>query len=152
MLAAKGRLRFFTDAGLPYPLEQFPASLAAFESGAEVVIGRRTNVSPYQRMWRRFTSLPFRALVLASMHLPYTDSQCGFKGFRAHTAETLFSCLQTQGYSFDVEVLLAARRQGYRIVEIPVRWNDTGHSSIKLWRDPLQMLWEVLLIWRRMSR
>jgi glycosyltransferase involved in cell wall biosynthesis len=44
MLAATGAFRFFTDAGLLYPLEQVPAFLAALESGAEVTDGKRMSL------------------------------------------------------------------------------------------------------------
>ena len=58
------------------------------------------------------------------------DSQCGFKAFTAAAAEHLFGALQTDGFGFDVELLLRAQAVGYRVVEVPVNWSDQAGSKV----------------------
>jgi dolichyl-phosphate beta-glucosyltransferase len=40
------------------------------------------------------------------------DSQCGFKLLTASAVEALFGALQTEGFAFDVELLLRAQASG----------------------------------------
>jgi dolichyl-phosphate beta-glucosyltransferase len=130
MLTAKGALRFFTDADLAYPLEQLSLFVTALDTEAEIVIGRRVSLAPYQKLARRLTSLPFRTLVRALTNLPYADPQCGLKGFRADAAQTLFPHLRIKGYGFDTELLLLAQQHNYRIAEVPLRWTDRGNHQM----------------------
>jgi len=60
----------------------------------------------------------------------------------------LFSRLQTKGFSFDVELLLLARKAGYRIAEVPVVWRNSRPSRVRLVRGSWQMLREIMRIRR----
>ena len=59
----------------------------------------------------------------------FIDTQCGFKLLTAPVAHDLFSRMRMTGYSFDVEVLLMARRAGYQVAEVPVNWSQTGFEG-----------------------
>jgi dolichyl-phosphate beta-glucosyltransferase len=50
------------------------------------------------------------------------DTQCGFKLMTALAAQQIFSRCTLDGFSFDVEALLLARKLGYSVAEVPVRW------------------------------
>ena len=52
--------------------------------------------------------------------------------------------LRTDGFAFDVEVLRRARRLGFRVTEVPVRWNTSSASRPRLVRDYARMLGEIL--------
>jgi hypothetical protein len=67
-------------------------------------------------------------------------------------AEALFPRLGTDGFGFDVELLLLAQRRGYRIVEVPVNWADQPGSKVGVLRDGPHMLREVLAARRRLAR
>jgi dolichyl-phosphate beta-glucosyltransferase len=71
---------------------------------------------------------------------------CGFKLFRGAVAHDLFSRMRMSGFSFDVEVLLMAQRQGYRIAEVPVNWTHKPGSRINLVRDSLRMARDLFVI------
>ena len=58
------------------------------------------------------------------------DTQCGFKLFKAPAAKRLFARQQVPRFGFDVEVLFLARRAGYRIAEVPVRWVNSPESKV----------------------
>lgn len=74
------------------------------------------------------------------------DTQCGFKLFNAKTAKDIFSKSKINGYAFDVEILHIARLKGYKIKEYPVLWIDRLDSKMKIIRDALKMLKEVIKI------
>jgi hypothetical protein len=58
------------------------------------------------------------------------DTQCGFKLFRGDVAEQAFSRQTLERFGFDAEVLHIADRLGYKIKELPVRWNHVEGSKV----------------------
>jgi hypothetical protein len=86
--------------------------------------------------WRRAEiAIGSRALdrTLIGIHQPglrIADTQCGFKLFRCDAARQIFSRQLLERFGFDVEVLFIAARRGYRIEEIPVRWNHMEGSKV----------------------
>jgi len=64
--------------------------------------------------------------------------------FTGVAARDLFSRQRIDGYMFDVEILYLARRSGYRIKEVGVRWRDDGDSRLDLvagnWANFLDIL------------
>jgi dolichyl-phosphate beta-glucosyltransferase len=85
----------------------------------------------------------FSFIVRLLFHLGVKDTQCGFKLFRKEPAKRIFSMLKTDGFAFDVEALLLARKLGYKIKEVPVKWVDKRGSKVRLGHS-LRMLEEVL--------
>lgn len=46
----------------------------------------------------------------------------------------------------DVEVLYIAKRLGYRVKEVPIRWLDSKNSKVGLVKNPLKMIIELYKI------
>jgi dolichyl-phosphate beta-glucosyltransferase len=59
-------------------------------------------------------------------------------------AREIFSRQRTDGFSFDVEVLLLARAMGFSVHEMPVHWSNSPESKVRVIRDSLGMLVEVM--------
>lgn len=55
-------------------------------------------------------------------------------------------------YGFDLELLYVAQRRGYRIAEVPVNWADQPGSKVRLMRDGLAMLRELMTIHRNAEK
>ena len=85
----------------------------------------------------------FGTLVASMTHLPYMDTQCGFKAFRGPIAKLLVHGAQVDRFAFDVEMLDLAARLGLRIEEVPVRWTDVAGSHVRPIRDGLQMAGDI---------
>jgi dolichyl-phosphate beta-glucosyltransferase len=64
--------------------------------------------------------------------LPFRDTQCGFKLYRADAARQIFSRQKQEGFSFDVEDLLIAKKLGVPAVEVPVRWANVEGTKVRL--------------------
>ncbi len=149
--AARHPLIAFTDADCPYDLERLRPMLAGLMSGRiDVAIGaRELPESEINRGYGAFRLLSGRTLsVLTSLalDLPFRDSQCGLKAFRADEARTLFALRTVDGFGFDFEVLTAALRHGLRVERFPVQLTHNDDSRIRLVRDSLRMgrdLWRV---------
>jgi hypothetical protein len=64
--------------------------------------------------------------------LPYRDTQCGFKLFSRRAARLIASLQRIERFGFDVEILYIARKHGFRILEVPVVWNDVAGTKVSL--------------------
>jgi dolichyl-phosphate beta-glucosyltransferase len=147
---ASGRLVLFADADGATPIAEIEALEAAIDSGADIAIGSRAvrseSVQVRARLYRRVMGRAFHLLVRTLAVKGIADTQCGFKLFRGPVAQDLFSRMRMNGFSFDVEVLLMARRAGYRIAEVPVNWTHQPGSRVNLVLDSLRMARDVFRI------
>ena len=77
------------------------------------------------------------------------DSQCGAKMFKASVYQTIRHQLQETGFAFDVELIRAAIQHRFRLIEVPVDWQDEPGSQVRLFRDSFRMFRSLLRIRRR---
>lgn len=156
MLAARGAQVIFTDADLAYPVETIGLCVEALEVN-DVAVGSRnlpgSEIEITPPPLRRLAGPVFKAAVRSLVLPGFTDTQCGFKGFKAAAARRIFSNCHANGFAFDVEVLALARLYGYMIAEVPVRLSlDSSDSRINLTTDPFRMLGEIIRIRKRIRR
>ncbi len=156
MVSARGAWRLFADADGATPIAEWKRLEAALAAGADLAIGSRAmaaaGVVVRARRHRVVAGRLFNRVV-ESLGLPgIEDSQCGFKAFTAAAAADLFPRLHTTGFGFDVELLLRARARGWRMVEVPVNWEDQPESKVGVLKDGPRMLWQILAARRRVSR
>jgi glycosyltransferase involved in cell wall biosynthesis len=159
VLAAEGSIVLFTDADLSTPIDYAGALIEAIDSGADVAIGsrqgalaRRHDEPLYRHLMGRVFNLVVRLVALPGIE----DTQCGFKAFRHAAGQDIFSHTRLhiepqrvrgpRVTAFDVEVLVLARRAGYRIVEIPVVWTHAPGSKVSPLLDSIRMLVDVLTV------
>jgi hypothetical protein len=57
-----------------------------------------------------------------------------------------------EGWAFDLEVLVVARKQRLRVVEVPIEWHYREESQVAMVRDGFGMLRELLKIRARAAR
>lgn len=155
MLEARGEWALLTDADLSAPIEDLETLWSAVaREGADGAIGSRaldrSLIGVHQPMFRETMGRIFNLVIRMITGLPYKDTQCGFKLFQSMAAREIFKRQLLDGFGFDVEVLFIARRLGYRILEVPVRWNDVAGTKVSMWRgmmafvDPLKVRWNSL--------
>lgn len=146
MLAAQGNIVLFSDADLSCPIEEEQKLMKVLSDGAQVAIAsRRMRGSDVEKTLKRIIMSAVFNWIVQVLALPgIKDSQCGFKAFTREAAQRLFSTSQVDGWAFDVEILFIARKLGYRIVEVPVRWQEIGGSRINAVRDSLRMFRDII--------
>lgn len=159
MLAAKGEWRLFTDFDQSTPISEIEKLLPFANMEYEVIIGSREMLGARrdkEPWYRRLMGRGFNILVQIITVPGILDTQCGFKLFSAHAAETLFNQLLVYGSSnersdaytgaFDVELLYLAYRQGMGIREVPIHWNHAETNRVSPIKDSLRMFYDLLTI------
>ena len=145
MLRAGGEMRLFCDADMSTPAEEYEVVLAAMtEKNAHIGIGsrplRQSNLLVHQPWYREQLGRGFNAAVQILAVPGIKDTQCGFKLFTAEAAQAVFSQCRIDGFAFDSEALFVARRLGYSVAEVPIRWSHKDGSKVSMVRDGLKML------------
>jgi dolichyl-phosphate beta-glucosyltransferase len=135
MLAATGDLVVFTDADLATPPDQIPLLVAAL-ADHDVALGSRiqpngSDMRATQPGYRRLLGKLFHLLASVWVVGPVQDTQCGFKGFRREAAQDLFARQRVTSIVFDVEIIYLARRRGYGMAIVPIRWYDKRGSRMR---------------------
>jgi dolichyl-phosphate beta-glucosyltransferase len=150
MLAAKGDYRVFLDADNSTSIDHVEKMWPEFENESEVVIGSRDMkgaIRTVRQSWFREKLGDIFNLIVQIMSGLWGlwDTQCGCKGFSAEAAQKIFEKTTINRWAFDVEVLVIAKKLGYKIKEIPVRWENDADSRVKL-SGMIKMLLEILQI------
>ncbi len=144
--AAGAPLVAFADADMAIDPAQTPQFIRALR-GSSIAIGSRSAFGASvdrPSLRRSLMNRTFNRLVNTLTRVSLDDTQCGFKAFRTPVAKLLFHCSVTERFAFDVEVLSLARRLGFSIAEIPVRWLRVPGSQIRPLKDARSMARDVV--------
>lgn len=136
MLAAQGKFRLFMDSDHSVSIEYIETFLPHFSRGYDVVIASievagatiEEHAAWYRRALGHYAKLLIRLLAIWEIH----DTQRGFKIFSARAAQEIFSLQTLTRWGFDIEILVIAKKLGYRIKELPVVWINSGESKVGL--------------------
>ncbi len=148
---AEGDYLCYLDSDLAYSLEHLGALVECLEA-QDVAIGSRSLVAsnPAVLHWsRRLAGKVYNWISRYALGLGYRDMQAGLKGFRRDVAKELFEQQSLMGFSFDVELIYLAKRQGYRIGQIPAqvsKQHQQKSSKVNLLSDSLHMFKDLLQI------
>jgi len=149
MLEAKGDYRLFSDSDNSTSIDQVENIWPWLEKGFDIVIGSRdvkgAKLDPPQPFIRKVlfgdSFKLLRKIIIGLWTIQ--DTQCGFKCFSAKAAKDIFSEATEDGFIFDVEVLILAKKLKYHIKEIPVSWKNSAESKVKL-KNVFKMLFDML--------
>jgi dolichyl-phosphate beta-glucosyltransferase len=134
---------------LSTPIEEVEKFLPVLEEGCDIVIGsRRLKESDVEEkpFFRELMSSSFNFVVSLFAIRGIKDTQCGFKIFTSKAAQDIAARQKFYGFSFDVEQLYLARRLGYCIKEVPVKWTHAEGSKVSPVKDALKMFVDVMRI------
>ncbi len=158
MLAARGEWRLFTDFDQSTPIWEIE-KLVAFTDEYDIIIGSR-EVSGALRdkepWYRHLMGRGFNWLVQLLAVPGIKDTQCGFKLFSQHAAETLFPMLYVYSSdqtrqdaftgAFDVELLFLAKKYGFKIKETPILWQHYQTERVNPIKDSIRMFQDIIRI------
>ena len=150
VFASRGEYVAFSDADLSAPIDQLGKLLGAIEKGYDIAIGSRAakgaEIPIHQPFYRELGGKGLN-LIIRLLAVPgIRDTQCGFKLFRGEAARAIFERCIVTSWGFDVEVLYLARRLGYRIAEIPVKWSHAEGSTIRPIRAGLRAVLDTIRV------
>ncbi len=148
-LAARGRVVAFGDADLSWQPADLVRLAGMVCDATPVVVGsregvgaRRLNEPRYRHAMGRVFNRIVQDLAVGGIE----DTQCGLKLFRADAARDIFTRQRINGFGFDVEALYLARKLGYGIACVPIRWEHRENSRVRPVRDAMAMLKDVLAV------
>lgn len=149
VLASQGNVVLVSDADLSTPIEELD-TLLPFLVENSIVIGSRalaqSRIIVRQPWWRMGMGRIFNRVVKLLILDEFNDTQCGFKLFNGDTARNIFREARIDRFAYDVEILALARKKGYRVAEVPIRWLNDAESKVNPIRDSLKMLIDLVRI------
>ena len=151
MLQAMGKIVLFYDADLATPTSEIAKVVEPIANDQyDIVFGSRALnndlIGVHQSFLRELRGRGGNLLLRLLLGLDFKDTQCGFKAFRRQAAQEIFTVQQINGFGFDPEVLYIGQKQGWRLLETPVRWNHVEGSTVTLFATTVKVLLEVLTI------
>ena len=158
LLAARGDIVLFTDLDQATPIHDIEKLLPWFDRGYAVVIGSRNFIRQGAPLWRLIMACGFmiiRSFLIGLSGL--TDTQCGFKAFRRTVAREIVSRLKLYGRphpltgsmvtpGFDIEVLYVAKKRGYKIKAVPVKWHYVETRRVNPLKNSLHGFLDIMRI------
>ena len=154
--SVEGDVYVYLDVDLATDMVKFDAYRHLIESQGEydLVTGSRyIHGSEINRpRLRRFSSLIYNSLVRFVFRTGVHDHQCGFKSFSKQLVKVLSIEAKSDSWFWDTEIIVIAKRLGFRILEIPIHWTERKGSRTPLGRL-LKDMWlhgsgMLRLIWR----
>lgn len=159
MLASKGEWRLFTDMDQATPIEELSKFLPFTNKSFDVIIGSRSSQrknSPWTRIIMSNGVIILRKLLVGMFDIK--DTQCGFKMFSEKSTKILFGKLSKlhHGFSkikgsnvtagFDIELLYLAKKNEFKIKEVPVEWLYVETRRVNPIGDSIEGVLELLRI------
>ena len=147
---SRGEILLYMDLDLAADLRHLKSLVCAVEfEGYEFATGSR--LLPHSKVKRSGTrhiaSKTYNFMVRAMLCSEVKDHQCGFKAFRREPLMQLLDEVKANHWFWDTELLVQARRRGYRIKEVPVSWTGGRETKVKVFQDSFRMGWQILSLW-----
>lgn len=147
---SKYDLILFSDADLSTPIQELDKMVNAIEKGADIAVASRklpgSKILVKQPFYRKVMGDIFPFLVRLLLLPKVTDSQCGFKLFKSKAAKKIIPKQRIKRFCFDVELLFIAKKLGFKVKEVPVKWMNKKGSRMNPIIDPLLMFLDLLKI------
>lgn len=132
-LAANGTYIAYLDADLSAAPESLDQALP-FLDRADLVFASRAHpasvITKQQPMSRVYSGKVFNWYIRHVFHLPYRDTQCGSKVFHS-LLRPMIQTIESEGWAFDVELIVRARQAGHPVREAPVTWRHHPESRVR---------------------
>jgi len=130
---ATGDIIGFTDADGATPPTSYNKLIDATIKDTDIAIGSRkikgAKITTHQSKDRELASKAFNLLVNIIFKLNIKDTQCGAKVFKKEVIKKILPSLTTKGFETDVELIWRAKKENYRLKEIPITWEHKGGET-----------------------
>lgn len=140
----------FIDSGNCIPYSNIIRGIHLIQDGiCDISHGSRylpeSRIIKPKKWYRGIASYIFRKFIKIFVGIPYnlTDTQCGLKIYRKEIAHELYMECITQGFIFDIEIILRAQKRRYRIKEFPIEWTSDPDSRLSLFTTLFSIFPEI---------
>ncbi len=125
------------DADFSHPVDKIPEMASKLDEGADLVIGSRyvkggrlDEKWPFYRKWLSSFGNFYAKTILG---LPNKDVTGGFKIWKKETLQAMpLDRVKAKGYLFQVEMNYIASRLGFKIVEVPIYFQERTMGTSKM--------------------
>lgn len=150
-MMAKGDKIIFLDSDLDIPPKQIKLFLDLLKN-SDIVIGskRHPKSKLVYPVSRKFMSSIYQKLNSILFNLNVKDTQVGIKAFHSKILKKILPKLAIKRYVFDLELLVVANKENYKIKEAPVEIDYKFGSTINI-KSVLNMLLETFAIFYRLK-
>lgn len=142
---------FEMDGDFSHNPDDVPIFLQAAEDadlvlGSRYIHGIRVINWPLRRLMLSVNAGKYVRIVTG---MPFSDPTGGYKCFRRRALESLrLDEVQSNGYSFQIELTHKIWRQGMKVVEVPIIFTDRFQGHSKMSRDIVrEAFWMVWKLW-----
>lgn len=153
---ANGDVVGFVDIDLISSLRFLPDLLYQVGQGYDIVSGSRyvPRAMIRRKPFRHFVSVIYNFTIRLLFNTKIADHMCGFKAFRR---DVILKLVEELGYDdslergifWDTELLIRARKNGYRIKEIPIWWIERKKSALHVKREAKSTRY-ILKFWKKL--
>ncbi len=155
LLAAKGERRMFTDMDGATKIEMLDKLIPEMDKGADFVIGSRdlneSEIKNRQPFWKEWLGNIGNLMIQFIGGLwGIKDTQCGFKLFKEQFVKDVLPRTVINRWGVDFEILIIGKKLGYKMVQVPVEWDDKGESLVGIsgyistFKDLFNVRWNVI--------
>ena len=132
---AKGDFRVFMDADNSTTIDHIEQCWPLLEEGFDVVIGSRdlaeSKITKHQAKWKEILGDAGNMMIQIVGGLRgIPDTQCGFKVLTANAADKVAGIMRIDRWGFDIEMLVLAKKMGFKIKDFPVNWKNDEESKV----------------------
>jgi dolichol-phosphate mannosyltransferase len=152
-LSSGYRFFFEMDTDFSHDPGYLPDFLRAFSEGADVVAGSRNIPGGGVEGWglgRHVLSKGGSLYSRTILGVDVRDLTTGYKGFTRQALEAIdLPRVQSNGYSFQIEMTYRALKKGLKVVEVPIIFVDrrAGQSKMskKVFMEAIGVVWKLRL-------
>jgi len=145
--AAKGDFIGFADADDATTALEFNRLIEEID-GFDGAIGSRwmkdSIIIPKQPLARIIAGRAFNLLNRMMFGLKFKDTQCGAKLFTKKVVNKIIPKLGITEWAFDADLLYEMKREGFKVKEVAIKWQDVGGSKLNILKTPLRMFLSLL--------
>ncbi len=141
----------YMDVDLSTELDALPRAVRAIlEQGYDIAVGSRLmGGSRVRRSFKReVISRLYNIFIKMVLGTRFSDAQCGFKVVTREVVERIVPQVKDQAWFLDTEMLVLAEKEGYRILDMPVIWNEDDDSRVKIFSTAREDIKGVLRLRR----
>ncbi len=143
----------FTDADSSVEIKEFKNFVTQKKLKSGFVIGNRRNIKSENLnspLIRNLSGTIYLKLIKIFFKINIEDTQCGFKAIDKKIFQACTDFV-TNGFSFDLELILLARTNNINITQVPVTYIHNKESKVSIFRDTLKMINDLYKIFKSVN-
>lgn len=108
--------------------------------GSRYLKGSKAKRTPFRLIISKIYNMLVKMLFSTSI----SDHLCGFKAFSSKSVKLILHDVKDDGWFFDTEFLILAKKSKLKIKEIPVAWEESSRTTIIFFKDIPSLLVKMI--------